>query len=135
MEWVIFLLISAVCLAGSVVLAVIMSKSGHSGGRLSDPSRILFIGVVLSSVFLFIPVYIHTFRSNDCGMFEAILISVHNTIRLFVVDGEFEFITSSLDAVPKIVFKGYTVLFSILFVLAPILTFGFVLSFFKNIST
>ena len=32
------------------------------------------------------------------------------------------------------IFKGYTTLFSILFVLAPILTFGFVLSFFKNIS-
>lgn len=134
MEWVIFWMVSAVCLAGSVIFAIIRAKSGHSDGRPSDPSRILFIGVVLSSVFLFIPVYIHTFRSNDCGMFEAILISVHNTIRLFVVDGEFEFITSSLDAVPEIVFKGYTVLFSILFVLAPILTFGFVLSFFKNIS-
>ena len=35
---------------------------------------------------------------------------------------------------PTLISKGYTTLFSILFVLAPILTFGFVLSFFKNIS-
>lgn len=134
MEWTIFLIISAICLISSIVLAIIRAKSKYKSGRLLDPSKILFAGVILSSVILFLPIYINTFKSSDCGIFETVLIAIHNMIRLFIVDGEFEFITSNLVGVPTLIFKGYTTLFSILFVLAPILTFGFVLSFFKNIS-
>ena len=134
MEWTIFLIISAICLISSIILAIIRAKSKYKSGRLLDPSKILFAGVIVSSVILFLPIYINTFKSSDCGIFETVLIAIHNMIRLFIVDGEFEFITSSLVGVPTLIFKGYTTLFSILFVLAPILTFGFVLSFFKNIS-
>lgn len=134
MEWTIFLIISAICLISSIVLAIIRAKSKYKSGRLLDPSKILFAGVIVSSVILFLPIYFNTFKSCDCGIFETVLIAIHNMIRLFIVDGEFGFITSNLVGVPTLIFKGYTTLFSILFVLAPILTFGFVLSFFKNIS-
>ena len=134
MEWTISLIISAICLISSIVLAIIRAKSKYKSGRLLDPLKILFAGVIVSSVVLFLPININTFKSSDCGIFETVLIAIHNTIRLFVVDGEFEFITSNLVGVPTLIFRGYTTLFSILFVLAPILTFGFVLSFFKNIS-
>ena len=134
MEWTIFLIISAICLISSIVLAIIRAKSKYKSGRLLDPSKILFAGVIVSSVILFLPIYFNTFKSSDCGIFETVLIAIHNMIRLFIVDGEFGFITSNLVGVPTLIFKGYTTLFSILFVLAPILTFGFVLSFFKNIS-
>ena len=134
MEWTIFLIISAICLISSIVFAIIRSKSKYKSGRLLDSSKIIFVGVIVSSVVLFLPIYINAFKSSDCGFFETVLNAIHNMIRLFIVEGEFEFITSNLVGVPTLVFKGYTTLFSILFVLAPILTFGFVLSFFKNIS-
>ncbi len=134
MEWTIFLIISTICLIGSIVLAIVEAKSKYKSGRLLDPSKILFAGVIVSSVVLFLPIYINTFESGECGILETVLIAIHNMIRLFAVDGEFEFITSNLVGVPTLIYKGYTTLFSILFVLAPILTFSFVLSFFKNIS-
>lgn len=134
MKWIVFFAVSAICFLGSVVFAIVRIKSTYKRRRLLDPSKILFIGVVLSSIILFIPIYMNVFDACGCGVVETILISVHNMIRLFIVDGEFEFITSNLSASQGLIFKGYTILFSILFVLAPMLTFGFVLSFFKNIS-
>lgn len=134
MEWYIFLGISAVVFIAMLTFAFIRAKSKYKIGRILDPTRIIFIGVVLSAIFLFIPVYWNVFKNNDCGVFETILIAVHNTIRLFIVDGEFTFVTESLKGIPNGLFKLYTVYFSVIFVLAPILTFGFVLSFFKNLS-
>lgn len=134
MEWSVFLAISAACLLGAVVLALLGTKAKYKSGRLLDPSRILFAGVVISAVVLYVPIYLNTFKSTDCGIFETVLLSVHNMIKLFVVDGEFELIMSNLTDVPPNIFRGYTVLSAILLVAAPVLTFGFVLSFFKNIS-
>ncbi len=134
MEWTIFLIVSLICFISSIIFAIIKAKAKYKSGRLLEPSKIIFAGVVISAIVLFIPIYINTFKTSDCGIFETVLIAIHNMIRLFIVDGEFVFITSNLDDVPTLISKGYTILFSILFVLAPILTFGFVLSFFKNIS-
>ena len=134
MEWTFFFIVSLTCLLVSIAFAIVRSKTKYKSGRLLNPSKILFIGVIISSVVLFLPIYINIFKTSSCGIFEAILIAIHNMIRLFIVDGEFTFITSNLVGVPTLIYKGYTMLFSILFVLAPVLTFSFVLSFFKNIS-
>ncbi len=136
MGWTISFLLSALCLLGAVVFAAVRATSNYKRGRIFDPPKILFAGVVAASVILFFPICVHVFRTTNCGILEAFLISVHHMIRLFVVDGEFEFITGSLAdaqlAAPLL--NCYTALFAVLFVAAPILTFGFVLSFFKNIS-
>lgn len=134
MEWIVFLILAAAIFAASAVWASVMTRSKYKSGRFLTPSKILFVGVVLTAIVLFIPIYANTFKQNECGIFETVVIAVHNMIRLFVVDGEFSFITDNIGDVAPWVFKGYTILFSVLFVLAPTLTFGFVLSFFKNVS-
>ena len=134
MKWTIFFIIAFVSLLSSIVFAFIRAKSRYKSGRLLDPAKIMFVGVVFSAVLLFIPLYIKELGNTKCGIFETILISIHNMIRLFIVDGEFNFVASNIAGLPPALFKGYSFLFSVLFVLAPILTFGFVLSFFKNIS-
>ena len=134
MEWMVCLILAAAFFIGSAVLAYIKSKTRYKRGQLLDPLKILFLGVILAAVSLFVPVYINTFKTTQCGILETCLLSLHNVIRLFVVDGEFGFITDNLVDVPGHIYAGYTVLFAILFVTAPVLTFGFVLSFFKNAS-
>ena len=134
MMWVVFFVLAAVCFLLSVTFALLQVKSKHRNNQLLDPSNILFAGVVLSAVFLFIPIYLYAFKTSGCGIFESILIAVHNMIRLFIVDGEFNFILANLADAPEWIFRCYTILFSVLFVLAPLLTFSFVLSFFKNAS-
>lgn len=135
MLMVISLISSVFILLFCIVCAIIQSKKEYKIGRILDPSKWLFIGVVLASIVMFVPIYLENFRSSDCGIFETALISIHNTIRLFVVDGEFDFITSNIPSgVPEWASNIYVALFAVLFVAAPILTFGFVLSFFKNVS-
>ncbi len=134
MVWKIFLLVAATIFIFSVVTTFICSKKRYRSGKVLKPSTILFIGVIFSSIVLFIPIYLNTFKTTDCGFFETVLISIHNMISLFVVNGEFDNIIVNLSSLSGWVYNGYTILFSILFVLAPLLTFGFVLSFFKNIS-
>lgn len=134
MIWTLHLFASAACLIASVVFAVVRANSRYKRGRLLDPIKFLLIGVVVSSVILFIPIYMQAFRDTNIGVVETLLVSIHNMIRLFIVDGDFNFITDNLVGVPDLISRGYIVLFSILFVMAPVLTFGFALSFFRNLS-
>ena len=134
MYWSLFLYIALALLLGAIIGAVIRANSKYMRNTIFEPSNILFVGVVLSSIILFIPIYVNTFKNSECGIFETVLIAIHNMIRLFIVDGEFVFITSNISGLPTWISRAYTMLFSVLFVLAPVLTFGFVLSFFKNIS-
>lgn len=132
MKWSIFLIVSVICLLLSVAVAALKTKVDNRKNSVADPLKFLLAGVVLSSVILFIPIYNTAFSTENTGLFETILMSVHNTVRLFVVDGDFEFITANLTGAAPLVAKGYTVVFAILYVAAPALTFGFVLCFFRN---
>lgn len=134
MEWIVFLACAAVCFFASVILAIVRSKTKYKSGRMLDSSKILFAGIIVSAILLFIPIYLNTFKENECGIFETILLSIHNVIRLFIVDGEFNFITDNLNGASGWLFKAYSGFFAVLFVLAPLLTFSFVLSFLKNVS-
>lgn len=133
MKWFVFFAVSLLCFLLSVIFAVMVGKSKYKSGRILDPIKILFIGVILSATILFLPIYMCEFKSSICGPVETFLIAAHNMIRLFVVDGEFSIITTNLADAPSWLHSCYSILFSILFVMAPILTFGFVMSFFKNL--
>ncbi len=134
MSWIVYWGVAVAILASTVVGAIICGFRKYKSGRILDPLNILFVGVIASSVTLFIPIYEVTLKDTGCGWIETIFISIHNVIRLFVVDGDFEFVTANLSELSGWLLKGYTAVFAMLFVAAPLLTFGFVLSFFKNIS-
>jgi len=97
--------------------------------------RIFIGGVFLSSVILFMPIYLEIFQGEGLHGLKALLVSVHHTFRLFVVDGEFTFVIDNTKSLNGWLDFAYSLLLAVFHVLAPILTFGFVLSFFKNLST
>ena len=141
MIWKLCLIVALLSLAGSVLLACIKGKIKHRFWRVIGTSRILFVGVIITSVTLFVPICYENFKVGDVGFwesalafFETGLISVHNMVRLFVADVEFSVITSSVSDQPYVVELAYSAIFTTLFITAPFLTFGFILSFFKNAS-
>ena len=131
--WIVCFFAALGIVLASVCLVVHLLRR-YKRGRVLTPLNMAFAGVLLSSFILFIPIYIHTMESEHYGVFEAVLLSVHNMIRLFIVDGEFSIVTQNIAGLEPWLYSCYCVLFSILFVLAPVLTFSFVLSFFKNIA-
>ncbi len=110
--------------------------SRYKSGRVLTPSRIMFAGTFVSATVLFAPIYYAKFIS-DTAVIRAVktfLISVHHTIKLFVVDSEFEFISESVAGLNRVDAAVFSTFAAILFVSAPLLTYNFIMSFFQNVS-
>ena len=112
--------------------------------QLLTPMQLFTVGVFIASILIFIPYYYFIYDFGDfCKPLRPFFLSVHNALRMFVVDADFEPIAQMLPleradgtvtdvtrAVVRIVFSGYC---AVLYVVAPILTFTNVLAYFKNI--
>lgn len=128
------------CFAASVavlVLSVIVSGIVNFR-RLGKKRRFhllnaLLAGVFLAAVLMFFP--IHYLQSLETGgAFRALLLSVFNSMQIFPIGCEFAVVhegTLFCNAALKPFYEAWAAL---LFVLAPLFTFGFVLSLFKNVS-
>ena len=131
-----FFLLSALLLFLAIVISFIR-KFGYKSHRLLTPYRILFGGTFLSAFFMFLPICLDQFSSLTVFSqhFGAILISAHNAIRLFAIDNDFAIILEGLAAEAEWLTVAYAVLGATLYILAPMLTFSFILSFFKNMAS
>ncbi len=113
--------------------------------HLLKPINILTTGTFLSAAIMFFSVYADSnvgyelgfFNEPNAfaGLFKTVLVSLHQAIKLFIIDCDFDFISEALkntSGVTDFTKTAFTVFASVLYIFAPILTFGFVLSFFKN---
>ena len=104
------------------------------------PFYVFSIGVFLASFFVFIPIYYDYFSGRNLRILHTVLMSIHNSIRIFVVDADFDIINDAVNSLsaqdsPSWLSTGYSVLCALLYVVSPILTFGFILSLFKEVSS
>lgn len=121
--------LSLALLAAGGICAFWLSKLPYRSGQLLTPLNVLPVAVALSSGVLFFPVY----YAQDLGWFKTILMCVHTVMRLFVLDGDFLIIQEFMPRAGALV-TAYSCLAAVLYVLAPVLTFGFILSFFKDLT-
>lgn len=98
-----------------------------------QPFNYLIASVFLSGICVFVPIYLDLFKEDSLAWVKTVLLSIHNAIRLFIVDGDFNIIHENITAENVLVSTPYTILAAILFVIAPILTFTVILSLIKNI--
>ena len=125
-----------ICFWSSLALLVMgacgacwLSKLPYRSGQLLTPFKLLPVAVALSSGVLFYPVYAH----QGLGIFETVMMCIHTVMRLFVLDGDFVVIQEFVPTVGKLA-PAYSCLAAALYVMAPLLTFGFILSFFKDLT-
>jgi len=92
--------------------------------------RSLCIGTVSSALVFFLPFYYNFFTTTEqqVSVIKTILLAAHHAIRLFVVDVNYEEIQAFAHNFGAIG-TAYSFFGIILFLIAPILTFSFVLSF------
>lgn len=95
---------------------------------------VLLVGVFLSSVFMIYPIYRDAFNDDLAAAFKALIISVQNTIQFFTADSDYGLISDNITELSGWLRDAYALLGTVLIILAPILTFGFVLSFFKGVT-
>lgn len=130
---------SLICLIAAIIVFVVffaimfIKNVDKSRNNVLKPVNYLMIGTFLACFLLFIPVYENFFGSKSVSV-RTLVLSIHNSIRLFVVDADFEPIREYVTTLENSYAIIYETFFSILYVLAPILTFGFLLSMFNNLS-
>ena len=136
---IIFTIISFIILVLFIVLAIYFNNSSKHKTTIS-PTIVLTIGVFIAVAIIFYPMYEQQYVDHNNSfytVYKCISLSIHNSMRLFVLDGEFdalnEFISSNdINPVFADIFSVYSVS---LFILAPITVIVVGLSFFKSLTT
>ncbi len=130
--WIISFIISLLIIVAGISFAALYRKNDKCKSHFNLTS-ILICTVFISSACLFFPVYRLSIEGSNIPAIKAALMSLHNSIRLFVVDGDFQFLFDFKDQITPSILPFYEILVIIEFIVAPILTFSFVLSFFKDL--
>ncbi|MCD7837638.1 MAG: NAD-binding protein [Clostridiales bacterium] len=129
------LTVSVIFFAAGIGLFFVERRSGSAASHaLRTPLNTLLAAVFCAATVMFVPIYHQMFPGGIPAMLKTVLLSIHNAIRLFIVDGEFTIVTESIPPEYGCLYTAYTLFAAIVFVVAPVLTFSLVLSLFKNAS-
>lgn len=134
MDWIVCLFLSIGIFIYGTINSFLLSGAKNKEKRFLNPVNMLVISTFISSVVMFFPIYNEIFSEDLFHYSKVLLLSIHNSIRLFIGDGEFAVILEYLGNVDEWIATIFSVYAAIVFVVAPILTFGVVLSFFRNMS-
>lgn len=132
------LIISMIIWVTAAVIAIAVGASKYKRKRFITSRNTMFTGTFLAASALLAPIYFDAF-GKDGGLIRVVktlLVSFHHTIRLFVIDSDFDIIIQAVEKLGENDFLAtvYSTFAAVLFLCAPILSFDFILSFFKNIS-
>ena len=117
-----------------LVRALCIYKNEGKAKRVFSAIHVFTGGVFASVVLVFIPIYYTYYDFGDThGVFRPLLIAIHNSLRVFILDGEFDVVVDAIEKEPEVLRVCFSLYSAFLYVIAPILTFGNVLSLFKNV--
>ena len=131
MIWYTFWWLAVIAIFCSLTFAIILSKNKRAKAK---PIAVLFAGVFISAVLLIFPIYKISFNSDWGSTIKALVISVQNTIQFFTADSDFALITDNIVELSGWLKEAYSLLGAFLIIVSPLLTFGFVLTFFRGLS-
>ncbi len=132
--WLTFLLLSASSLILSAGFSFAINGRRGVKNRKFNLFHALFAGVFAAAFFMFMPTHLVSAELSLLGYIRAVLLSIFNSMQVFAFGCEFGNVAESMAHCPEWLDITYQVWISFIYVLAPIFTFGFVLSLFKNIS-
>lgn len=135
-----FFIVLAV-VAGVLLHRAELKSSGLQGSRrILTPFQVFLLCFFFAAVSIFFPIYYVDYFVAETGFLkvvESFLLAVQNVLRLITLNGEFNNIRDFLTdgaRVNAVLGAIYSIYAAIVFVAAPLLTAGFVLSFFRGAS-
>lgn len=133
--WLTSLVISIGCLILPVVAVVVFLSSNH---RRKKPRvkifNVMFAGTFFANLVMFFPIHGSSAEATFWGGLRTVLLSVFHSMQVFTIGCDFSVVRDSIQFCPDGMDVWYLLWASALYVLAPIFTFGFVLSLFKNLT-
>ena len=131
--WTIFLSISIAVFFLSAIAGKVL-RIHDKRAQLLTNKNIFLLGVFLSAWIALYPITLEGFAGETASIFKAVLISAHNAVQLFVINLDFMDTLAVVAQQGENLYSIYSIYFSVIFILAPFITFEFILSFFKNLS-
>ena len=133
MLWLICYLLSIVCLSCMIVFCIGAVRGLWGKKCKGHLFKMLFASVFISSFIMFLPINAFDSPNGLYGIQRMVYLSFFNAMQTFGMGCEYEVVKASLDECPAYLNSLYQVWSALLFVAAPVFTFGFALSFFKNL--
>lgn len=137
----IFWALSAASIISAIAAgAVIHKKSVKNADTMKKhsaltPFHAFLIGFFIAAVLMFYPVHYTRFAGEAGGVkfIKSLLMSLLNTLQIFFLNGDFSAVGETVGTtLAGGLGVAYTVYAIALFIVAPILTFGFILTFFRE---
>ena len=129
-----FGMVSLALIVVAIILAIRLWRKTEDEKRALSPIHLLTIFVFASVFCMFIPIYYTSYDFGDnFKIFRPLLIAFHNTIRIFILDGDFDTVVDALYGQSIYLRIPFSLHAAVLYVIAPALTFTTVLSLFKNV--
>lgn len=132
MSWTVCFISSSAVLLIAVFVAIVKNIGKHKSGRIFTPFNIIFAGVFISAFISVLPINMKMLSEVSDSAVETALFSLHTALQIFTLGADKSIILENISCSYDRLASAYSVYLSIIFVAAPILTFGFILSFFKN---
>lgn len=132
--WIACYILSICCLLMAAIIPAAINNFVLAGKNKIKLFYILFAGVFLASVVMLFPVHSSAEEPSALGNWRALLLCVFNSMQVFAIGCEFGVVQDGMAGCPQWLGILYQAWAATLFVLAPIFTFGFVLSLFKNLT-
>ena len=147
-----FTLLCSICLCVSFLIAAVaivnfimslhrrrsIGKSSIEKHSVITPFHLLVLGVFVAAFIMYLPVTAKLFESDDAWtlVIKTPLLSAQSALQLFTIDAGFDTISEAINTengLHPILVNIYSVYASVYFIVAPMLTFAFILSFVKGL--
>ena len=132
MKWAVGLTVSILLLAITFTIIFGQKRQSKFNKNHINTFVLLIIGVFLSIFVCFLPFYSDIMETRDYSILKIIMLSIHNTFQVFTLDADHSIISEGIDCENSFLASIYSGYISVMFVVAPFLTFSVILSFFKN---
>lgn len=132
--WLACFIVSLSCLPAAALVTFAVRKSPSLRRIKIGLFNALFAGIFIASLFLFFPIHTVNSESEFLRGWRVFLLSVFHSMQVFTIGCEFSVVQEGVARCPEWLRIWYQLWAAALYVAAPIFTFGFVLSLFKNLS-
>ncbi|MDE6293649.1 MAG: hypothetical protein K2L88_03395, partial [Clostridiales bacterium] len=134
--------ISICIIAAALIFSIVWKKRSAKGDAarkhaVFTPFNIFLIGFFFAATVMAYPVFRYGDFADEggfVGFFKSAMISILNSLQMFFLNAGFSEVKGVINssAVQANMASAYTIYFAVLYVVAPFLTFGIILSFFKD---
>lgn len=132
--WLACFIISIAVLVLMGLASAFINNSGYTKNHKFSLFYALAVGMFLSALVMFFPIHYAVDEKTVAGVFRAALLSFFNSIQIFAGGCEFTIVREGVVFCNDWLDMPYQIWAAVLFLLAPVFTFGFVLLMVKNLS-